>query len=66
MVGKLKHVTTPFLDESKAKFDENDIIAKIKAARQPMFTDDINSKAKYHAALSQGVEHWQTSPLLYS
>ena len=27
VVGKLKHDTIPFLDESKAEFDENDIIA---------------------------------------
>ena len=33
IVGKIKGVATPFLDESKAEFDENDIIAKIKAAR---------------------------------
>ena len=29
IVGKLKPASTPFLDESKAEFDENEIIAKI-------------------------------------
>ena len=53
IVDKIKRVTTPFLDESKAEFDENDLIAKIKAARQPI-SDEVSSKAKYHAALSQG------------
>ena len=51
VVGKIKHVTTPFLDESKAEFDENDLIAKIKAARQASPVTNANT---YHAALSQG------------
>jgi hypothetical protein len=34
IVGKLKHVTTPFLDESKPEFDENDIMNQIKAGRK--------------------------------
>ena len=33
IIGKLKHVTAPFLDESKAEFDENQFFAKVKAAR---------------------------------
>jgi hypothetical protein len=34
IVGKIKPAPTPFLDESKPEFDENEIIAKIKAGRK--------------------------------
>ena len=53
MVGKIKPAPTPFLDESKPEFDENEIIAKIKAGRKAAqeSEDDIIVKG---AAFSQG------------
>ena len=51
IVGNTKPANTPFLDESQAEFDENDIIAKIKAARTAS-SDAQSPMCK--AALSQG------------
>ena len=51
IVGKIKPCTTPFLDESKAEFDENDVITKIKAARSALPADKTPAQI---AAVSQG------------
>ena len=50
ILGKLKHVTTPFLDEGKHEFDENDLIAKLKAARLAASEAGVTQ----HAVNSQG------------
>jgi hypothetical protein len=57
IVGKIKPCTTPFLDESKAEFDENDVIAKIKAARTALPADVTPAQI---AAVSQGEECYRT------
>ena len=50
IVGKIKPVSTPFLDESKPEFDENEIIHKIKSARLTATEAGLNQVA----ANSQG------------
>ena len=52
IIGKLKHVTTPFLDESKPDFDENDIMNKIKAGRKAAL--DKGQDPAYDSAYFQG------------
>ena len=60
IVGKLKPASTPFLDESKNEFDENEIINKLKAANAASF-DDSKPSAARTTALSQGVDCLLTS-----
>ena len=50
VVGKLKPASTPFLDESKNEFDENDLITKLKAA---MIADLDEGKPTRVPAISQ-------------
>ena len=45
IIGKIKSASTPFLDEIKAEFDENDIIAKIKAARSASASSEAKASS---------------------
>ena len=45
IVGKLKPAATPFLDESKNEFDENELIAKLKAVKQNLY-ETIQNRTK--------------------
>ena len=52
IVGKLKHVTTPFLDESKPEFDENEAMNQIKAGRKAAL--ERGEEPDYDSAYIQG------------
>ena len=56
ILGKIKPASTPFLDESKAEFDENEIISKIRSASAAAMDSYPNSPEgqALTAALSQG------------
>ena len=63
VIGKQKPASTPFLDESKSEFDENEIIAKLKAAMIADMVESDFTKPTRVPAISQGSDCLLTSLL---